>query len=96
MLPTWLKGENRELSKDETGRLLSVTPKEKRDRLPWEFLSWLDAIRDRGWHWWGYKRKGTEATLVLHIAIFPEWIDAFRERMRAAGIRLIQERYAAL
>ncbi|WP_143135640.1 hypothetical protein [Burkholderia ubonensis] len=96
VLPDWLKSEIRELSKEETDKLLSETPKERWDTLPWEFLSWLDAIRDRGWRWWGYKQEESTATIVLHIAMFPERIDAFRELLRASGIRVVEERYAAL
>lgn len=55
-LPAWLKVAIPELSKEEIDQLLAETPKEKWDSLPWEFLSWLDALRDRGWEWWGYIR----------------------------------------
>ncbi|MXN80126.1 hypothetical protein GR157_36105 [Burkholderia sp. 4701] len=96
ILPNWLKSEIRELSKEETDKLLAETPREQWDTLPWEFLSWLDAIRDRGWRWWGYKQEKSTATIVLHIATFPERIDAFRELLRAAGIKVVGERYAAL
>lgn len=96
MLPDWLKREIPELSKEETDKLLAITPPQNWDSLPWEFLSWLDAIRDRGWRWWGYQQDESMATIVLHIAMFPERIDAFRELLRAVGMSITDERYIAL
>ncbi|MCD5364126.1 hypothetical protein [Chromobacterium aquaticum] len=96
MLPDWLKHEVPELSKEQTDKLLSVTSPQDWGSLPWEFFSWLDAIRDRGWRWWGYQQKGATATIVLHIAMFPERIDAFRELLRAVGMHITDERYTAL
>ncbi|WP_139167245.1 hypothetical protein [Chromobacterium sphagni] len=94
ILPVWLKTAIPELSKEETDRLLEKTPKEKWDSLPWEFLSWLDALRDRGWEWWGYKMiENSAATIVLHIARVPERIDSFRELLRACGIEILSESY---
>ncbi|MCE1182632.1 MAG: hypothetical protein LWW81_10070 [Rhodocyclales bacterium] len=95
-LPTWLKHHLPELTKEETEHLMATTPRDQWDTLPWEFGSWIDAVRDRGWRWWGYRQSGASATLVLHIAMFPERIDAFKEILRAAGINIITERYAAL
>ena len=95
-LPPWLKEAIPELTKEETDHLLATTPREKWDSLPWEFGSWLDAVRDRGWRWWGYRTDGNRATVVVHIAMFPERIDAFREILLAAGARISAERYVAL
>jgi hypothetical protein len=96
VLPDWLKRHLPELTKEETDRLMATTPRDQWDKLPWEFGSWLDAVRDRGWKWWGYKQQGATATLVLHISMFPERIGAFKEILRAAGARILAERYAAL
>jgi len=92
ILPGWLKRAIPEMSKEETDRLLSEIPRDQWDSLPWEFLSWLDALRDRGWRWWGYRINGSSGTIVLHIATYPERIDAFRELLRAIGIRIVSER----
>ncbi|MGL4574795.1 MAG: hypothetical protein ACRCV9_08410 [Burkholderiaceae bacterium] len=93
LLPAWLKRHLSELKKEQIDHLLATTPRDQWDILPWEFGSWIDAIRDRGWKWWGYKQKLGAATLVLHIAMFPERIDAFKEILRAAGIKILRERY---
>lgn len=93
-LPSWMKARLPELTKDESDRLLQDTPRDQWDKLPWEFGSWLDAIRDRGWRWWGYRLELESATIVLHIAMFPERIAAFREILRAAGAAIVAERYA--
>lgn len=95
VLPDWLKQQLPELTREETERLMATTPREQWDKLPWEFGSWLDAVRDRGWKWWGYKQRGNTATLVLHIAMFPERIGTFKEILRTAGVVILEERYAA-
>ncbi|MEA9566901.1 MULTISPECIES: hypothetical protein [unclassified Xanthomonas] len=94
-LPGWMKACLPEFTKEESDRLLRDTPRDQWDKLPWEFGSWLDAIRDRGWRWWGYRLEDESATLVVHIAMFPERIDAFREILRAAGAAIVVERYEA-
>ena len=96
VLPDWLKHHIPQMTKEETDRLMTTTPRDRWDTLPWEFGSWLDAVRDRGWKWWGYKQADATATFVLHIAMLPERIDAFKQILRAAGIKIIAERYAAL
>jgi len=96
VLPSWLKQNLPELTKEETDRLLAATPRDQWDTLPCEFGSWIDAVRDRGWRWWGYSQQMNTATFVLHIAMFPERIDAFKEILRAASIEIVCERYKAL
>ena len=47
-LPRWLLDSLPVLSEQECQILLDSTPRDLWDTLPWEFGSWLDAIRDRG------------------------------------------------
>ena len=47
IIPDWVRSKMPELSKEETDRLLAMTHPEQWDSLPWDFLSWLDALRDR-------------------------------------------------
>jgi hypothetical protein len=96
VLPVWLKQQLPRLTKEETDRLMATAPRDQWHALPWELGSWLDAVRERGWKWWGYKRSGTSATLVLHIAMLPERIEAFKHLLRAAGIKIVAERYTGL
>lgn len=96
VLPGWMKARLPDLTKEESDHLMRTTPREKWDQLPWEFGSWLDAVRDRGWRWWGYSINGEAATVVLHIAMYPERIDAFREILHASGATITAERYSAL
>lgn len=95
VLPIWLKQQLPRFTKEETDRLMAITPRDQWHTLPWEFGSWLDAVRDRGWKWWGYKRDRSSATFVLHIAMLPERIEAFKHLVRAAGIKIVAERYTA-
>lgn len=97
LMPEWLRENIPELTKEQTDKLLADTPQAQWDSLPWEFLSWLDAIRDRGWSWWGYlKNSDSNATLVVHIAMIPERIDAFKELLKVIGMRIKSESYAHL
>lgn len=93
VLPAWLLAAIPRLSKEEADRLLAVTPRSHWNSLPWDRLSWLDAVRDRGWRWWGRSQTGDKACIVVHIAMYPERIDAFRELLRAAGIVILSEDY---
>jgi hypothetical protein len=95
-LPDWMKSHLPELTKEDMDRLLANTPHDQWNTLPWDFGSWLDAVRDRGWRWWGYKRDGSSATLVLHIGMFPERTDSFRLILRASGMNIVRERYSGL
>jgi len=96
VMPSWLKESIPELTKEQTDKLLAETPQAQWDSLPWEFLSWLDAIRDRGWLWWGYKVQGSEAVIVVHIGMLPERIDAFKELLRSSGMKIKSENYSEL
>lgn len=96
VMPSWLKESIPELTKEQTDKLLANTPQDQWDSLPWEFLSWLDAVRDRGWLWWGYKNLGTEAIVVVHIGMFPERIDAFKQLLKSSGMEIIDEKYSEL
>jgi hypothetical protein len=95
-LPGWMKVTLARLTQEQSDQLLKSTPRADWDKLPWEFGSWIDAIRDRGWRWWGYQVKGSSANIVVHIAQYPERIDAFRQLLSAAGAVIKSESYADL
>ena len=48
----------------------------------WEFLSWLDALKERGWEWWSGDLNETTLTMVLLINDNPERLDAMLEIFR--------------
>ena len=48
----------------------------------WEFLSWLDALKERGWKWWSGDLNETTLTMVLLINDIPERLDAMLEIFR--------------
>ena len=48
----------------------------------WEFLSWLDALKERGWEWWSGDLNETTLTIVLLINDIPERLDAMLEIFR--------------
>lgn len=93
LMPVWVKEGIPELTKGQIDFLLKKTPRDQWDSLPWEFLSWLDALRDRGWRWWGFRCRRNHATIVVEIVDFPERIDCFRELLRASGGKIVKEDY---
>lgn len=96
LMPSWIRENIPELTKEQTDKILAETPQDQWGSLPWEFLSWLDAIRDRGWLWWGYKIIGSEVIFVVHIGMLPERIDAFKELLRSSGMEIVSESYSEL
>lgn len=93
LLPDWLKKRIPIMSREECEHLLASVPREKWNTLPWDFGSWLDAVRDRGWKWWGYSLEGDSATFVLAITGIPERVSPIKEIVEGAGAKIIDERY---
>ncbi|UOO91149.1 hypothetical protein LVJ82_09380 [Vitreoscilla massiliensis] len=56
----------------------------------WEFLSWLDALKERGWEWWSCEVGETTVTLVLLINDLPERLDALLEVLRLFNLQVIR------
>jgi hypothetical protein len=90
-LPEWLSSFM--MTAEECDAAMARTPREQWDKLPWEFGSWLDAIREREWKWWGYERSGKEARLVLQVTDIPPRIDAFKQILLASGAKILSEEY---
>jgi hypothetical protein len=90
-LPPWLSSFM--MTPEEADAAMARTPREQWDRLPWEFGSWLDAIRERDWKWWGYERSRNEVRLVLEVIGIPPRIDAFKQILLASGAKILSEDY---
>jgi hypothetical protein len=91
-LPNWLVGFMPELSREDAERLMAETARERWNTLPWTFRSWLDAIRERAWRWWGYEISGRQAKLVLEVKDIPPRIEAFKQILLAAGATILAAR----
>ena len=91
ILPDWLSSFM--MTAEETHLAVARTPREQWDQLPWDFASWLDAIRERDWRWWGYQRSGSEVRLVLLVIGSPPRIDAFKQILLASGSKILSEDY---
>ena len=91
MMPDWLIQHIPTLSVEEMTEVLDQTPREDWDHLPWEFGSWIDALKDRGWVWWGCDRKGKIMQIVLEIVSVPPRIDAIKQIPIAAGAEVMSE-----
>lgn len=91
-LPQWLLAVLPERSVEEAQQLISSTPRERWHEIPWDFRSWLEAIRDRGWEWWGYAIEENHVILVLEIVDMPPRIEAFKVILRAGEADIIEEK----
>lgn len=90
-LPSWLASTM--MTPEECDRAMAVTPRDRWHDLPWEFRSWLDALRERDWKWWGFERSGRAVRLVLEITGIPPRVDAFRQILLASGARILSEEH---
>lgn len=90
-LPTWLSSFL--MTAEQCDAAMARTPREQWDQLPWEFGSWLDAIRERDWRWWGGERSANNARIVLEVTGIPPRIDAFKQILLAAGAQVLSEEY---
>lgn len=88
-LPTWLSSFM--MTAEECDAAMAQTPREEWINLPWEFGSWLDAIRERDWRWWGGEVSGNSARVVLEVTGIPPRIDAFKQILLAAGTEIRSE-----
>lgn len=90
-LPPWLSSFL--MTAEECDAAMARTPREQWGQLPWEFGSWLDAIRERDWRWWGGERSANSARIVLEVTGIPPRIDAFKQILLAAGAQVLSEEY---
>lgn len=90
-LPTWLSSFM--MTAEESDAAMARTPREQWDQLPWDFGSWLDAIRERDWRWWGAEQSENRARVVLEVTGIPPRIDAFKQILLAAGAQILSEEH---
>lgn len=90
-LPPWLTSFL--MTAEECDAAMARTPREQWGHLPWEFGSWLDAIRERDWRWWGGQRSTSSARIVLEVTGIPPRVDAFKQILLAAGAQILSEEY---
>ena len=84
------------MTAEECDAATARTPRDQWDKLPWEFGSWLDAIRERDWKWWGYEQSGEKVRLVLEATDIPPRIDAFKQILLASVVKTLSEDHSGL
>jgi hypothetical protein len=92
MLPIWFLDATPNFTQEEYTELLSMTPEDDWDTLPWDFESWLDAIRVREWHWWSFMLRNDTLQIHLSITGWPAHLEAFENILEAAGAKIISSR----
>lgn len=89
VLPEWLTSFL--LSPEECDELIARTPREQWASLPWEFGSWLDAMRERDWKWWGAARDENKLRIVLELTGIPPRVAAFKQILIASSAEIVSE-----
>jgi len=84
-MPDWALKGTRSVTREEADNLLAAIPREQWGQLPWDFGSWLDALKVRGWIWLNHHRDGAKLTIFLGIIESPAHLEAFEELVRVAG-----------
>ena len=51
----------------------------------WDYGSWLDAMKDRVWRWWGYQRTGRTLSIQLQLDSWPYSVGALKYLAQVAG-----------
>lgn len=90
-LPSWLQSYF--MTEEQSRVAMESTPRKSWGDLPWDFHSWLDALRERDWQWWGFERDDAKATVTLKVTGMPPRIDALKQIILAAGGKIVGERY---
>ena len=79
ILPKWFVNSFVNLSQEEARVLLANTPKSEWSKLPWDFGSWLDAIRVKGWICRGIEQENNRILIKLEIIEWPASLEAFEK-----------------
>ncbi len=86
LLPKWFLDSFRQYSQDEALELMRKTPREKWTEIPWDFGSWLDAVRVRGWSWWSSASEEELMKIFLSISNWPASLQAFEHIITSSGL----------
>jgi len=89
-LPKWFVESFFNLSKENAITLMKNIPKEKWNELPWDFGSWLDAIREKGWEWHDIILEKGELKISLELFEWPANLEALEKIIVASGGKIIK------
>jgi len=82
------------ITSERADELMAQTPRKYWGDLPWEFGSWLEAMKERRWEWKGMAQHGRTGRAVVEMVDLPPRIDALRQIFLAAGVEIVGEREA--
>jgi hypothetical protein len=85
LVSSWFRDATRDYTRAEYEALLTSVPETEWYTLPWDFDSWVDAIRDREWRWWSSWRMNGSLEIYLLLDGWPAMLDAFEQIIEAAG-----------
>ncbi len=66
-LPNWFVTKTKNISREDLFENSQL----------WDFGSWIDAIKQRGWKWWSYKTAKDKTVIYLETHSYPYNIDPF-------------------
>ncbi|MFS4469604.1 hypothetical protein [Maribacter sp. 2210JD10-5] len=77
-LPKWFVLKTKNITRDDLSTNNQL----------WDFGSWIDAIRQRQWKWWGIKNLNSKTVIYLETIGYPYNIDPFFYMLYSIGIEL--------
>lgn len=89
LLPKSLLASFREYSQEEVKEIMQNLSIEERHNLPWDYGSWLDAIKIRGWYWWSVAYEKEEIRILISINNWPASLEAFEYLIRISGLKIL-------
>lgn len=75
-LPNWFVSKTKNISREDLFKNSQL----------WDFGSWIDAIKQRGWKWWSYKTTKDKTVIYLETHSYPYNIDPFFYILYTVGV----------
>ena len=76
-LPNWFVQKSKSVTREELLKDVQL----------WDFGSWIDAMKQRGWKWWGSKKQKGKTVVYLETFTYPYNIDPFFYMLYSIGIK---------
>ncbi|MEZ4674509.1 MAG: hypothetical protein R2932_09715 [Caldilineaceae bacterium] len=87
--PSWFNEKTPSYSREEAESILALRAKEGWYEIPWDFGSWLDAIREREWMWYAYEEHLPYVTIYLGLSGWPANLGTIEHVFKCAGAQIM-------
>lgn len=89
LLPKWFNDATPLISEKAAADMLAAIPRDRWHELPWDFGSWLDAIQEREWMWYGYEEHFPYVTIYLKLSGWPANLGTLEHFFKSAGAQIV-------